>query len=73
LQALAPAAAPPPIVAVDIPSGWDVEAGDAAGSGMRPAVLVSLTAPKLAARHFTVRTARWEGGERGEGRWLFKG
>lgn len=54
-QMLAPAAQPPAIVSVDIPSGWDVERGDVAGSGMRPEMLVSLTAPKLAARHFKVR------------------
>jgi len=59
LQMLGPAAHPPAIVSVDIPSGWDVEAGDASGSGMRPDMLVSLTAPKLAARAFRVR---WEGG-----------
>lgn len=52
LQALGPAAGPPAIVSVDIPSGWDVEWGDARGAGLQPDVLVSLTAPKLAARHF---------------------
>lgn len=39
-------------MSVDIPSGWDVEAGDPTGGGLRPAVLVSLTAPKLAAMGF---------------------
>ncbi|KAI8470310.1 MAG: pyridoxamine 5'-phosphate oxidase [Monoraphidium minutum] len=52
LEALKPAAAPPAVVSVDIPSGWDVEAGDASGAGLRPDLLVSLTAPKLAARGF---------------------
>ncbi|KAF8072363.1 PPOX1 [Scenedesmus sp. PABB004] len=56
LQMLAPAAAPPPVVSVDIPSGWDVEAGpgDAPGA-LAPDMLVSLTAPKLAARFFAGR------------------
>jgi len=44
-------------VAVDIPSGWDVEAVDVSGGGMRPDMLVSLTAPKLCARTFTARAA----------------
>ena len=44
---------PPAIVAVDIPSGWDVDEGDVKGTGMRPEVLVSLTAPKLGAKTFT--------------------
>ncbi|KXZ43893.1 hypothetical protein GPECTOR_78g81 [Gonium pectorale] len=55
IRALLPAARPPPIVSVDIPSGWHVEAGDselAPGSAMQPDMLVSLTAPKLCARHF---------------------
>lgn len=103
---LKPAANPPPVVAVDIPSGqapggdapethsgacahlsaslptrravleqrqaapalyvrnkgnilvpgpgcsWDVEHGDASGGGLRPDMLVSLTAPKQCARQF---------------------
>ena len=44
-----------PIVSVDIPSGWDVERGDAAELGLRPDVLVSLTAPKEGVRAFTGR------------------
>ena len=44
-----------PIVSVDIPSGWDVERGDAAGLGLRPDVLVSLTAPKEGVRAFEGR------------------
>lgn len=43
----------PPIVAIDIPSGWHVEHGDVDGTGLRPEMLVSLTAPKLCARSFT--------------------
>ncbi|KAJ6584024.1 YjeF N-terminal domain-containing protein [Mycena vulgaris] len=41
-----------PIVSVDIPSGWDVEAGNEAGVGLNPDVLVSLTAPKEGVRLF---------------------
>jgi NAD(P)H-hydrate epimerase len=55
-----------PIVSVDIPSGWDVERGDAgagagAGAGdegrivLYPDVLVSLTAPKEGVRKFAGR------------------
>lgn len=44
-----------PIVSVDIPSGWDVEKGNAAGVGLKPDVLVSLTAPKEGAREFKGR------------------
>ncbi|KAH7373350.1 hypothetical protein KP509_17G051300 [Ceratopteris richardii] len=41
-----------PIVSVDIPSGWDVELGDKDGLGLKPDMLVSLTAPKLCAKTF---------------------
>ncbi|KAJ7054093.1 YjeF N-terminal domain-containing protein [Mycena amicta] len=44
-----------PIVSVDIPSGWDVEAGNDAGVGLNPDVLVSLTAPKEGVRAFRGR------------------
>jgi len=44
-----------PIVSVDIPSGWDVERGDTMGLGLRPDVLVSLTAPKEGVRAFAGR------------------
>jgi NAD(P)H-hydrate epimerase len=44
-----------PIVSVDIPSGWDVERGNAGGVGLEPDVLVSLTAPKEGARGFKGR------------------
>ncbi|KAK3153587.1 hypothetical protein QOZ80_2BG0177900 [Eleusine coracana subsp. coracana] len=43
----------PAIVSVDIPSGWHVEEGDVDGGGIRPDMLVSLTAPKLCAKKFT--------------------
>jgi hydroxyethylthiazole kinase-like uncharacterized protein yjeF len=52
LALLHPRASPPPIVAVDIPSGWDVDDGDVFGDGMRPETLVSLTAPKIGATAF---------------------
>merc|ERR1740139_1466022 len=43
------------VVSVDVPSGWDVDAGDVAGTGFVPDALVSLTAPKGCARSFTGR------------------
>ncbi|KAK9270535.1 hypothetical protein L1049_026116 [Liquidambar formosana] len=42
----------PVIVSVDIPSGWHVEEGDISGEGIKPDMLVSLTAPKLCAKKF---------------------
>ena len=46
-----------PLVSVDIPSGWDVEAGPPEASEtspvLRPDMLVSLTAPKLGSRGFS--------------------
>ncbi|KAL6779919.1 hypothetical protein ACKKBG_A14305 [Auxenochlorella protothecoides x Auxenochlorella symbiontica] len=42
----------PALVSIDVPSGWDVEAGDEAGDGLRPDMLVSLTAPKRCAARF---------------------
>lgn len=44
-----------PIVAVDIPSGWDVEKGDPQNQFFSPDTLVSLTAPKLCAQAFKGR------------------
>ncbi|KAI0345879.1 YjeF N-terminal domain-like protein [Trametopsis cervina] len=44
-----------PIVSVDIPSGWDVEKGNEAGVGLKPDVLISLTAPKEGSRNFKGR------------------
>ncbi|OCH91252.1 YjeF N-terminal domain-like protein [Obba rivulosa] len=44
-----------PIVSVDIPSGWDVEKGNAEGLGLDPDVLISLTAPKEGVRKFMGR------------------
>ncbi|XP_059461305.1 pyridoxine/pyridoxamine 5'-phosphate oxidase 1, chloroplastic [Corylus avellana] len=42
----------PVIVSIDIPSGWHVEEGDIDGEGIKPDMLVSLTAPKLCAKKF---------------------
>lgn len=42
-----------PLVSVDIPSGWHVEDGPADGEALSPDVLVSLTAPKQCAAHFS--------------------
>ncbi|KAK2659865.1 hypothetical protein Ddye_006398 [Dipteronia dyeriana] len=43
----------PVIVSIDIPSGWHVEEGDIGGEGIKPDMLVSLTAPKLCAKKFS--------------------
>ena len=40
------------VVSVDVPSGWDVEKGDVQNTGLNPAALVSLTAPKQCAEKF---------------------
>ncbi|CAI9736107.1 Hypothetical predicted protein [Octopus vulgaris] len=39
-----------PLVSLDIPSGWDIENG--CSDGLQPSMLISLTCPKLCARHF---------------------
>lgn len=44
-----------PILSVDIPSGWDVEKGNAEGVGLNPDVLISLTAPKMGVKGFKGR------------------
>mmetsp|Transcript_83998 Transcript_83998/g.166818 ORF Transcript_83998/g.166818 Transcript_83998/m.166818 type:complete len:260 (-) Transcript_83998:37-816(-) len=44
-----------PVVSVDIPSGWDVEAGPPQGLALRPDMLISLTAPKMCALGFKGR------------------
>ncbi|OZJ04380.1 hypothetical protein BZG36_02400 [Bifiguratus adelaidae] len=41
-----------PIASVDIPSGWDVEEGPVREPAIQPEMLISLTAPKLCAKHF---------------------
>ncbi|KAJ1441529.1 YjeF N-terminal domain-containing protein [Ochromonadaceae sp. CCMP2298] len=43
---------PSPVVAVDIPSGWEVDAGDVHLTGYSPQAVVSLTAPKLCMRGY---------------------
>jgi NAD(P)H-hydrate epimerase len=47
------AASRSPVLAVDIPSGWDVEKGDVFETGFRPAAVVSLTAPKMCLSDYT--------------------
>ncbi|XP_011502309.1 PREDICTED: NAD(P)H-hydrate epimerase [Ceratosolen solmsi marchali] len=41
-----------PICSIDIPSGWDVENGALEEGGIKPEMLISLTAPKLCAYKF---------------------
>ncbi|ALC48558.1 CG2974 [Drosophila busckii] len=41
-----------PVASVDIPSGWDVERGKLNECDFEPMLLISLTAPKLCAKHF---------------------
>ncbi|XP_076239564.1 NAD(P)HX epimerase [Calliopsis andreniformis] len=41
-----------PICSIDIPSGWDVEEGPPASGGIKPEMLISLTAPKMCAQKF---------------------
>lgn len=50
------------IVAVDAPSGWDMEQGDVHGFGMWPNVLVSLSAPKVCARRLEGSARHYLGG-----------
>ncbi|XP_053681141.1 NAD(P)H-hydrate epimerase [Anopheles nili] len=40
-----------PIASIDIPSGWNVELGPQTKSDIKPACLISLTAPKMCAQH----------------------
>ena len=48
-------------MSVDIPSGWGVEDVDAWDKGgIQPDMLISLTAPKLAAKGFKVRLAGYQ-------------
>ncbi|KAG7167455.1 NAD(P)H-hydrate epimerase-like, partial [Homarus americanus] len=45
-----------PVVSIDIPSGWHVEGGPSADTdALAPDMLISLTAPKLCAKHFQGR------------------
>lgn len=41
-----------PVASVDIPSGWHVENGEPDEGGIKPELLISLTAPKLCAKSF---------------------
>ncbi|XP_037029211.1 NAD(P)H-hydrate epimerase isoform X2 [Bradysia coprophila] len=41
-----------PIASIDIPSGWDVENGPPE-DGIKPTLLISLTAPKMCAKFYT--------------------
>ena len=54
------------VVSIDLPSGWDCDAGDVLppelGGGLRPSMLISLTAPKPAAAAFSGH-ALWLGGQ----------
>ncbi|XP_049820129.1 NAD(P)H-hydrate epimerase isoform X2 [Aethina tumida] len=42
-----------PVASIDIPSGWNVEQGEPEDGGIKPEMLISLTAPKLCAKQFT--------------------
>ena len=42
-----------PVASIDIPSGWHVEDGDVNDTGLKPELLISLTAPKKCSAHFT--------------------
>ena len=60
------------VISIDVPSGWDVSRGDVTGSGLQPALLISLTAPKECARTFKGKHAlggRFVPGSVREGRW----
>lgn len=49
------AAASTPVLSIDIPSGWDVEAGPQSAGALVPDALISLTAPKLCTIHYSGR------------------
>ncbi|XP_004924306.1 NAD(P)H-hydrate epimerase [Bombyx mandarina] len=52
-----------PVCSVDIPSGWDVEKGPGEGRALKPALLISLSAPKLCAKpEFLRNTKHYLGG-----------
>ncbi|KAK9891739.1 hypothetical protein WA026_016536 [Henosepilachna vigintioctopunctata] len=44
-----------PVASIDIPSGWDVEKGEPDEGGIKPDLLISLTAPKMCAEKFEGR------------------
>lgn len=43
---------------VDIPSGWDVEKGPISEKSLKPALLISLSAPKQCAKREFIDTAK---------------
>lgn len=47
-----------PVCSVDIPSGWHVEKGPSAEIALKPALLISLSAPKLCARPEILKDAK---------------
>ena len=66
IDRLRPSATPPPVVCVDLPSGWDVDTGvDTGGKpedAVRPSVLISLTAPKPATSRLPPSAHHYVGG-----------
>lgn len=44
-----------PVCSIDVPSGWDIEFGDILEMGLKPELLISLTAPKLCAKKYIGR------------------
>jgi NAD(P)H-hydrate epimerase len=44
----------PPIISIDIPSGWNVDQGNQDGKRFTPQVILSLTAPKHGIKSFTL-------------------
>ena len=44
-----------PVASVDVPSGWEVEGGPPPAGALAPDLLISLTAPKACARHYSGR------------------
>lgn len=51
-----------PIVAVDVPSGWDVDNGPLDENAIQPSTLVSLTVPKPCANFLVPTCAHYVGG-----------
>ncbi|CDO96316.1 unnamed protein product [Kluyveromyces dobzhanskii CBS 2104] len=51
-----------PIVAVDVPSGWDVDQGPTDSSAIQPDTLVSLTVPKPCAQFLNPEANHYVGG-----------
>nr|NP_001299111.1 NAD(P)H-hydrate epimerase precursor [Papilio xuthus]BAM18021.1 apolipoprotein a binding protein [Papilio xuthus] len=47
-----------PVCSVDIPSGWDVEKGPISEKSLKPALLISLSAPKQCAKREFIDTAK---------------